>query len=66
MKDVSKEMSRRSRLYWGDKLVCRIILQDGVQVAKCQYNGVEFIGRGKNNFGAIRAVFSKINNKKNE
>lgn len=46
---------------WGDSLVCRLVTKDGIQVATCNYNGREFIGRGKSNLSALKAVFNKIN-----
>lgn len=55
--EVAKEMSRRARVHWGDKLVCR--LKDGKAV--CQLNDKQFMGSGKTNKEALKNVFEVIN-----
>lgn len=58
---TTKEAREMARLRWGDKLVCRLVTRQGVQVAQCQWNENAVTGMGKDNLSAIKSAFDKIN-----
>lgn len=55
--NTSEKAREMSKVRWGDKLSCRLVTRNGVQVAQCQWNGQAVTGMGKNNLSALKAVF---------
>lgn len=58
---TSEQAKKIIRVRHGDRFKCRVDTIRGVRVARCNYNGEEMIGRGKDTSSAIRIALTKLN-----